>query len=210
VGKPIMSFLDNYEDAATKIRLVHEAAPTHRVENVILDFDAEKGFILVETRIYRNYEDEKFSFNNFAFGRVESYQPSMKRWFVEDTTTSAIARAASLFLGSRTIPSKENMQQVENMPVSFVNKVEEDPWSKPIWEEGFTTAKTAVQEIQATLGGVQVAAAPICPHGHMIWRAGEKGGKAWGGYMCVEKSKPKQCPPRWYVLASDGQWKPQV
>jgi hypothetical protein len=99
------------------------------------------------------------------------------------------------------------MEQVEHMPKAFV---EDDPWAKPIWEEGFTTAKTAVAEIKATLGEVQASAAPICAHGHMVWRTGDKGGKAWGGYMCVEKSKPKQCPPRWFVLASDGQWKPQV
>jgi hypothetical protein len=28
--------------------------------------------------------------------------------------------------------------------------------------------------------------------------------------MCVEKVKAKQCAPAWYVLTSDGQWKPQV
>jgi hypothetical protein len=110
-------------------------------------------------------------------------------------------------LGVDNKASKESMEQVEHLPKAFI---EEDPWSKPIWEEGFTTAKTAVEEIKATLGGEQISAAPICAHGHMVWRSGDKGGKAWGGYMCVEKNKAKQCPPRWFVLASDGQWKPQV
>jgi len=205
--KPIMSFLDNYETVNQKVIRLHATYPTNRIETSIIDWNAEKGFILIECRIYRRYEDEKPAAIDYAHGMVGAYNVQMKRWYVEDTVSSAIGRCASVVLGTETKPSLESMEQVEHMPKAFV---EEDPWAKPIWEEGFTTAKTAVQEIEATLGGVQVAAAPICPHGHMIWRAGEKGGKAWGGYMCVEKSKPKQCPPRWYVLASDGQWKPQV
>ena len=202
-----MSFLDNYETVNQKVIRLHATYPTNRIETSIIDWNAEKGFILIECRIYRRYEDEKPAAIDYAHGMVGAYNVQMKRWYVEDTVSSAIGRCASVVLGTETKPSLESMEQVEHMPKAFV---EEDPWAKPIWEEGFTTAKTAVQEIEATLGGVQVAAAPICPHGHMIWRAGEKGGKAWGGYMCVEKSKPKQCPPRWYVLASDGQWKPQV
>jgi len=202
-----MSFLDNYETVNQKVIRLHATYPTNRIETSIIDWNAEKGFILIECRIYRRYEDEKPAAIDYAHGMVGAYNVQMKRWYVEDTVSSAIGRCASVVLGTETKPSLENMEQVEHMPKAFV---EEDPWAKPIWEEGFTTAKTAVQEIEATLGGVQVAAAPICPHGHMIWRVGEKAGKAWGGYMCVEKSKPKQCPPRWYVLASDGQWKPQV
>jgi hypothetical protein len=138
---------------------------------------------------------------------VGAYNVQMKRWYVEDTVSSAIGRCASVVLGTETKPSLESMEQVEHLPKAFV---EHDPWSKPIFEEGFTTAKTAVDDIKATLGEVQATAAPICSHGHMIWRTGDKGGKAWGGYMCVEKNKANQCSPRWFVLASDGQWKPQV
>jgi hypothetical protein len=99
------------------------------------------------------------------------------------------------------------MEQVEHMPKAFV---EEDPWSKPIWEEGFTTAKTAVEEIQSQLGGEIQAESPICAHGHMIFKEGEKNGKQWAGYMCSEKSKANQCSPIWLVLGSDGKWKQRV
>ena len=37
-----------------------------------------------------------------------------------------------------------------------------------------------------------------------------KTNKGWGGYMCSEKVKAKQCAPAWYMLGSDGQWRPQV
>ena len=202
-----MSFLDNYETVNQKVKRLHATFPTNRIETSIIDWNAEKGFILVECRIYRHYEDEKPAAIDYAHGMVGAYNVQMKRWYIEDTVSSAIGRCASVVLGVENKASKESMEQVEHMPKAFL---EHDPWSKPIFEEGFTTAKTAVDEIKATLGEAQASAAPVCAHGHMVWRTGDKAGKAWGGYMCVEKNKANQCTPRWFVLASDGQWKPQV
>ena len=126
-----MGFLDNYEDVASRIKRFWAAYPSGRIETHIIDFNAVAGYVLIECRLFREYEDEKPSAIDFGFGRVESYQASMKRWFVEDTVTSAIGRAIGLLLGSDTRPTQENMKQVENMPVAFVNKIEDDPWSKP-------------------------------------------------------------------------------
>lgn len=207
-----MGFLDNYEDVAARIKRLHATHPTNRVETHIIDFNAQAGYILVECRIFREYEDEKPSAIDYAFGRVESYNPSMKRWFVEDTVTSAIGRCAGLLLGSETRPTLQNMQQVETMPAAFVNKVEEDPWSKPFGEDGFATAATGIAEIVNQLGGELIGEAPQCKHGHMLWRekAKDKPGKDWGGYFCSEKLKANQCAPMWHTLGSDGKWKAQA
>jgi hypothetical protein len=204
-----MSFLANYEDVAARIKRLHATHPSNRVETSIIDFNAAAGYILVECRIFREYEDEKPSAIDYAFGRVESYNPSMKRWFVEDTVTSAIGRAAGLLLGSETRPTKQNMEQVESMPAAFVNKIEDDPWSKPFGtvtvtttEEGFTTAADAVSELQSQLGAVLISEAPICAHGHMLLKEGvsPKTGKPYKGHVCVEKIKAKQCSAIWQNL----------
>jgi hypothetical protein len=204
-----MSFLDNYEDVAARIRRLHETYPDNKVHTAIIEFNADKGYILVECRIYRHYEDQEPAGIDYAFGKVESYNVQMKRFFVEDTTTSAIGRCAGLVLGSQNRSTLQNMQQVETMPKEFAEKPEVDLWATSISDD-LVPAASAIEQIKSQLGGVQVAAAPICSHGHMIWRAGDKNGKAWGGYMCVEKTKAKQCAPRWFMLGSDGQWKPQV
>jgi hypothetical protein len=139
---------------------------------------------------------------------VGAYNAQMKRWYVEDTVSSAIGRCASVVLGVDEKPSRENMEQVEHMPKAFV---EDDPWAKPIWDEGFTTAKTAVQEIESKLGGELIAESPICAHGHMLLKEGTaKTGKPYRGHVCTEKVKANQCSPIWYVLASDGKWKVQL
>jgi hypothetical protein len=204
-------FLDGYEDVAARIKRLHATYPSNRVETHIIDFNAQSGYILVECRIFREYEDEKPSAIDFAFGRVESYNPSMKRWFVEDTVTSAIGRCAGLLLGSETRPTKQNMEQVETLPKAFVDKIEDDPWSKPFAEDGFATAATGIAEIVNQLGGELIGEAPQCKHGHRILKEGTspKTGKAYRGHVCIEKVKANQCPAIWYNLSADGKWKVQ-
>ena len=202
-----MGFLDNYETVNQKVKRLHATFPTNKIHTSIIDWQPEKGYILIECRIYRHYEDSEPAAIDYAHGMVGAYNAQMKRWYVEDTVSSAIGRCASVVLGTDEKPSRENMEQVEHMPKAFV---EEDPWSKPIWEEGFTTAKTAVEEIQSQLGGEIQAESPICAHGHMIFKEGEKNGKQWAGYMCTEKTKANQCSPIWLVLGSDGKWKQRV
>jgi hypothetical protein len=206
-----MGFLDNYEDVASRIKRFWVAYPSGRIETHIIDFNATAGYILIECRLYREYEDEKASAIDFAFGRVESYQASMKRWFVEDTVTSAIGRAVGLLLGSDARPTKENMAAVETMPQAFVTQVEPDPWSKPFAEDGFTTATQAIAEIGTQLGGQLIAEAPLCDHGHMVLKEGisPKTGKEYKGYICTSNTKAAQCPAVWMNKSQDGTWKLQ-
>jgi hypothetical protein len=200
-----MGFLDNYETVNQKVIRLHSTYPTNRIETSIIDWNSEKGYILIECRIYRNYEDEKPAAIDYAHGMVGAYNPQMKRWYVEDTVSSAIGRCASVVLGTETKPSLESMQQVETMPKAFI---EEDLWSKPFGEDGFATAQSAMNEIQTKLGGELVAEAPICAHGHMILKEGisPKTNKPYRGHVCVEKVKANQCSPIWYEVTSNGNW----
>jgi hypothetical protein len=68
-----------------------------------------------------------------------------------------------------------------------------------------------MDEIKKQLGGTLAEEAPQCSHGHMIWKRSHDGApKTWGGYFCTERTKATQCTPRWYVVTSDGKWKPQA
>jgi len=151
-----MSFLDGYETVNQKVIRLHATYPTNRIETSIIDWNPEKGFILIECRIYRHYEDEKPAAIDYAHGMVGAYNVQMKRWYIEDTVSSAIGRCASVVLGTETKPSRESMEQVEVMPKSFV---EDDPWSKPFGEDGFHTASSAIDDIKAKLGGELIAEA---------------------------------------------------
>ena len=218
-------FLDNYEDVAARIKRFWETHPSGRIENNIIEFNAEKGFILVQTLIFKEYEDEKPSAIDYAFGNVATYNVQMKKFFVEDTVTSSIGRCIGLLLGTDKRPTRQDMEKVETISTSVAKSTADDydPWSKKFGDvPSFKTAAEAEQsgipslgssmdEVAKQLGGQLVAEAPQCSHGHMIWKQAHEGApKNWGGYFCTERTKATQCTPRWYVLASDGKWKPQV
>lgn len=218
-------FLDNYEDVAARIKRFWETHPTGRIENNIIEFNAEKGFILVQTLIFKEYEDEKPSAIDYAFGNVATYNVQMKKFFVEDTVTSSIGRCIGLLLGTDKRPTRQDMEKVETISTNVAKSTADDydPWSKKFGDvPSFKTAAEAEQsgipslgssmdEIAKTLGGQLVEEAPQCSHGHRIWKQAHEGApKNWGGYFCTERTKATQCAPAWYVLASDGKWKPQV
>ena len=220
-----MGFLDNYEDVAARIKRFWETHPSGRIENAIIDFNAEKGYVLVQTQIFKEYEDEKPSAIDYAFGNVATYNVQMKKFFVEDTVTSSIGRCIGLLLGTDKRPTRQDMEKVETISTKVAQSTSDDydPWSKK-WGDvpSFGTAAEAenagipsfgssMDEIAKQLGGEIIQEAPQCSHGHMIWKQAHEGApKNWGGYFCTERTKATQCTPRWYVLASDGKWKPQV
>jgi hypothetical protein len=207
-----MGFLDNYEDVNARIKRFRSEFPSGRLIAFIEDIDLNKGTVLIRAEAYREYEDAVPSAVDYAYGNVATLTNNMKKWLIEDTVTSAYGRVIGLLTPSlehNARPTVQDMQKVENLPA------DPDPWSTKAAIEDMPTMATAVQEIGTQLGGELVQEAPQCSHGHRVWRqqteekikAGEKN---WGGYMCVEKVRAKQCAPYWYVLASDGKWKPQV
>jgi hypothetical protein len=218
-------FLDNYEDVATRIKRFWETHPSGRIENNIVEFNAEKGFILVQTQIFKEYEDQKPSAIDYAFGNVATYNVQMKKFFVEDTVTSSIGRCIGLLLGTDKRPTRQDMEKVETISTTVAKSTADDydPWSKKFGDlpsyktaaeaeqSGIPSLGSSMDEIAKTLGGQLVEEAPQCSHGHRIWKQAHEGApKNWGGYFCTERTKATQCAPNWYVLASDGKWKPQV
>jgi hypothetical protein len=218
-------FLDNYEDVAARIKRFWETHPSGRIENNIVEFNAEKGFILVQTLIFKEYEDEKPSAIDYAFGNVATYNVQMKKFFVEDTVTSSIGRCIGLLLGTDKRPTRQDMEKVETISTTVAKSTADDydPWSKKFGDvpsyktaaeaeqSGIPSLGSSMDEIAKTLGGQLIEEAPQCSHGHRIWKQAHEGApKNWGGYFCTERTKATQCAPAWYVLASDGKWKPQV
>ena len=203
-----MSFLDNYEDVNSRITRFHSEFPSGRLVAVIEDKDLTAGWVLVRAEAYKEYEDALPSAVDYAYGNVASLTQNMKKWLVEDTSTSAIGRVIGLLSPSPAgRPTRQDMERVDVLPAGA------DPWAtvKVAADTGTTALTTAIKEIGAQLGGELVAEPARCAHGTMIWKQAAAGSpKNWGGYFCTQKTKATQCPPYWHVLASDGKWKPQV
>lgn len=218
-----MGFLDNYEASRERLERWNRTFPDGRIETRIVEFSAEKGYVLVEAKGYKTSESLVPAGIDFAYGYQGAFVQNMKRWFVEDTVTSAIMRVQQLIMGGAERSTREIMEQVEKTPASVANVDAKDYWTTKFEDmpgnatqdnfqpAGVVSVGSSIDEIAKQLGGELVAEAPQCKHGHRVWRTGTsaKNGRAWGNYGCVEK-KPNQCDPYWYVLTSDGTWKPQV
>ena len=218
-----MGFLDNYEASRERLERWLATYPNGRIETRIVEFSAEKGYVLVEARAYRE-NDMIPAGIDYAYGYQGAYQQNMKRWFVEDTVTSAIMRVQQLVMGGAERSTKEIMEQVETTPAKIANTdTTYDYWTTkhgdvPSYktaaeaeQSGIPSLGSSMDEVAKQLGGQLVAEAPQCSHGHRIWKQAHDGApKNWGGYFCTERTKATQCAPAWYVLASDGKWKPQV
>jgi len=218
-----MGFLDNYEASRERLERWLATYPNGRIETRIVEFSAEKGYVLVEARAYRE-NDMIPAGIDYAYGYQGAYQQNMKRWFVEDTVTSAIMRVQQLVMGGAERSTKEIMEQVETTPAKIANTdTTYDYWTTkhgdvPSYktaaeaeQSGIPSLGSSMDEVAKQLGGQLVAEAPQCSHGHMIWKQSHDGApKSWGGYFCTERTKATQCTPRWYVLRSTGKWEPQV
>jgi hypothetical protein len=203
-----MSFLDNYEDVNARITRFRSEFPSGRLITIIEDKELTAGWVLIRAEAYREFEDAVPSAVDYAYGNVASLTQNMKKWLIEDTSTSAIGRCIGLLTPSPAgRPTRQDMERVETLPAAS------DPWAtvKIAQDTGTTALTTAMKEIGAQLGGELVAEPARCAHGTMIWKQAAAGSpKNWGGYFCTEKTKATQCTPYWHVLASDGKWKPQV
>jgi hypothetical protein len=218
-----MGFLDNYEASRERLERWNRTYPTGRIETRIVEFSAEKGYVLVEAKAFRQQEDVLPAGVDYAYGYQGAYQQNMKRWFVEDTTTSAIMRVQQLVMGGSERSTREIMEQVETTTAKVANTDTTDYWTTKFGDlPSYKTAQEAEQsgvpsfgssldEIAKQLGAEIMPEAPKCDHGHRIWRESKEGAaKKWGGYFCPEREKNNQCQPFWYVVGSSGKWSAQL
>lgn len=227
-----MGFLDNYEASRERLERWLKNYPNGKIHTEIVEFSAEKGYVLVKASAFKNWDDPQPAGIDYAYGYQGAYQQNMKRWFVEDTVTSAIMRVQQLVMGGAERSTREIMEQVETTPAKIANtdttydywttKHGDVPSYKTAAEAELSgvpsfgssadgvTLRDAIAEIDGQLGGQLVEEAPKCNHGHRVWKTGKKkNGDDWAGYFCPEREKANQCQPQWYMFGSNGKWRAQ-
>jgi hypothetical protein len=208
--------LSNYEDVNSRIKRFQAAYPVGRIVTDVIQFNAEKGYVLVSAQIYREHEDTLPSAVDYAFGDASTFNASMRKFYVEDTVTSAIGRALSLILETSSKPTQQDMARVrttttkEYIPV--VN--EDDAWTiktvaMPI------SSEEAVATVKDIIGATTDKDVPRCPHGEMYWKTGSSKGKQWGHFKCpaAVTGEMDRCDKGkdviWYEISPQGNWQPQ-
>jgi hypothetical protein len=205
-----MSFMDNYEGNKDRTDRWIATFPQGRLEAHIVEFNAEKGYVLVQAKAWRNQDETEPAGVDYAFGYREAYPEKMRRWMIEDTTTSALMRVMALVMGGTEKSTKETMEKVNAADVY-------DPWAIKHGDvPSYKTATEAEMSGTPSFGSSEepswsIEAKQSCIHGERVWKQSHEGSpKSWGGYFCIERNKETQCKPFWYVLRSNGKWEPQV
>ena len=138
-----MGFLDNYLTVNQKVQMAHEKYPEHKIIANIIEHDLAAGYVLVQADFYRHKDDEKPAYRDFAYGNVAFYPNNMKRWFVEDTTSSAIGRVIAVALGLGEKPNRETMEQIERSKAVEINRDDQGVWGiKASEQESMPTASS--------------------------------------------------------------------
>lgn len=211
------TFMDGYEGNKERTDRWLATFPKGRLEAHIIEFNAEKGYVLVQAKAWRNVTETEPAGIDYAHGFLAAYPDKMKRWFVEDTVTSALKRVMALVMGGAEKATQEVMASIKAPATDY------DYWTTkhgdvPSFqsEQELLDAEQkqnngSIPEVTSHLGNEMTSHVPECSHGARIWREGisAKTGKAWGNYSCIER-KPNQCEPVWYVFTSRGKWEPQV
>ena len=221
--------LTQYETVADRVARFQKLHLSGRIVTKVITLDNSKGEVLAMAEVYREHEDTQPAGVDYAFGVASTYPQSMRKFYVEDTVTSAVGRALSLVLDTDKKPTREDMQKVqahsevkakveevkakmaqtsnEYIPVAKA----EDPWTIAPAQQA-QTLESAVEMVKSGLGGTTPDES--CIHGARVWKTGtSKVGKPWGHWKCVAQimGDAERCEPIWYEIDKEtGQWKPQV
>jgi hypothetical protein len=220
--------LQDYETVADRVARFQKLHLSGRIVTKVISLDNSKGEVLAMAEVYREHEDTQPAGVDYAFGVASTYPQSMRKFYVEDTVTSAVGRALSLVLDTDKKPTREDMQKVqahqevkaklyevkakmaETSQQYIPVEKESDPWTiqtaAPV-----TTMEQAVETVKAVLGGTPIDES--CIHGARVWKTGtSKQNKPWGMWKCMAQIQgdAERCDPIWYEISSDGSWKPQV
>ena len=216
--------LEDYEDVATLNKWLISNYPMFRSDLSVISHDPEKGFILIQATIWRDSKDAAPAVSNVAFGSRETYIQNMKKFYVEDTATSALGRAIILLKGSDKTATKDDMRKVESNP-SFKEKLEsrQNMYGKAgsksaqietILRDSFAADKKELEPVAWSVGEVvdnlpKFEPMPMpCENGKTKLLQGiSKGGKPYYGHVCnCGKPKDQQCPAQWAKLSANGKW----
>jgi hypothetical protein len=211
--------LADYETVEVRLEKFIKDYPDFRISTELEVI--EKDRYVVKAYLYKTYDSNIAWVTGLAEEKVSDRGVNATS-ALENCETSAIGRALANagYASKGKRPSREEMSKVvaqkpPKPPVAEVKADDQDYWTTPVNEyrgvvDAPVTLDKALETVASIMGTGEAAESPNCEHGTMLWKEGEKNGKAWGGYMCNSAiSSAHRCPAKWYVLGSDGKWTPQ-
>jgi hypothetical protein len=216
--------LEDYETVEERLVKFWKEHPDGRISTTLVESTLQR--FIVQASIFRTEVDVYAWTTGYAEETVSTRGVNSTS-ALENCETSAIGRALAnagyVTKGKR--PSREEMSKVkaaepkpfaEKLAEKVIMPVEDDPWSTKAVAPAPSAAE-AVALVQDVLGATKIDKdIPHCIHGARVWRTGSKAGRQWANMSCGGQPQRNEtwadfnkCDPIWYVIDSNGQWKPQ-
>jgi hypothetical protein len=216
--------LEDYETVEERLVKFWKEYPDGRISTEVVEHTLQR--FIVKASIFRTEVDAYPWTTGFAEETVSTRGVNSTS-ALENCETSAIGRALANanYAAKGKRPSREEMAKVNQaQPKPFAEKlsdkiilpVEDDVWTVKAVEPA-PSAADAVALVQEVLGATKIDKdIPHCKHGQRVWRTGSKNGKEWANMSCNNKpmngerwAEVDKCDPIWYVISSEGTYKPQ-
>ena len=197
--------LTQYEDAATLNRWFINNYPLGRIDLAIAEINLDKGIVIFKGSVYRDINDVAPAVSNYAKGERDDYPAHMRKWYLEDTATSCIARCLTLLKGSNKTAPKESMVRATSWSVEpkagLINEFKNpDAHAAEVFAEAVRNAPDIVMREVGTLPE------QVCEDGtRMRFKEGisKTTQKPFKGYVC---ECGRGCPAKWASLSANGTW----
>jgi hypothetical protein len=189
------NYLDDYVSVQDRLKEFINAYPDYRIKTHVLEESLTSAcdVYIVKVELYRTEADA------CAWTTGLSSESKSKQYSLELAETGALGRALNLagyFAKPSGVPKKP-IQTTKPELAEFVKEQRPNDPEPIVWD---------VSAIAEEFGAEVIDEIPICNHGPMILKQGNKEGKEYRGWVCTERNKSAQCPPKWMKIGSDGKW----
>jgi hypothetical protein len=189
------NYLEDYVSVQDRLKEFINAYPDYRIKTHVLEESLTPNcdVYIVKCELYRTEADAA------AWTTGLSSETKSKQYALELAETGSLGRALNL-AGYFAKPSNTPKKPIQTTKPELAQFVKEQRPNDPepiVWD---------VSAIAEEFGAEVVDEIPICNHGPMILKQGNKEGKEYRGWVCTERNKSAQCPARWMKIGSDGKW----
>jgi hypothetical protein len=189
------NYLDDYVSVQDRLKEFINAYPDYRIKTHVLEESLASScdVYIVKTELYRTEADAA------PWTTGLSSESKQKQYALELAETGSLGRSLNLagFFAKPSGAPKKPIQTTKPELAQFVKEQRPNDPEPIVWD---------VTAIAEEFGAEVIDEIPICNHGPMILKQGNKEGKEYRGWVCTERDKSRQCPAKWMRIGSDGKW----